>query len=77
MRGIAVIFNQEYFEKHTGFKKRDGTDVDLDSLIKSLERLDFKVLYYSDLNKDELIRSLKKGKTENSTNTIFPCSSMF
>ncbi|CAG9803084.1 unnamed protein product [Chironomus riparius] len=59
-RGIAVIYNQEYFANNTGFQKRDGTDVDLDSLIKSLERLDFKVLYFSDLNKDELIKSLRK-----------------
>lgn len=71
-RGLAVIYNQEYFDAHTGFKhKRAGTDVDLDSLIKSLELLEFKVQYFSDLTKDELIDSLIKGKNENSTNMIF------
>lgn len=62
-RGIAVIFNQEHFDKNTGFARRKGTDVDLDALIKALERLDFKVLYFSDLNRDELINNLRKGKT--------------
>lgn len=71
-RGIAVIYNQEHFEPQTGFdKKRDGTDVDLDSLIKTLERLEFKVLYFSDLSKDELIKNLRKGKIGNSANSIF------
>lgn len=71
-RGIAVIYNQEHFDAHTGFKhKRAGTNVDLDSLIKTFELLEFKVLYFSDLTKDELINNLEKGKNENSTNTIF------
>ncbi|XP_070491694.1 caspase-1-like isoform X2 [Chironomus tepperi] len=60
-RGIAVIYNQEHFEPHTGFKKkRKGTDVDLKALIKTFERLEFKVMYYSDLSKAELIKSLEK-----------------
>ena len=59
-RGVALIFNQEYF---TGQDRREGTKKDGDDLITVLKKHKFSVRYYPDLKKDEIKDILYKGKT--------------
>ena len=49
-RGIAIIFNHMNFDQRLGLKKRNGTDVDRDSLRSVLKGLDFEVKVYNDLH---------------------------
>lgn len=76
-RGIALIFNQEYFEKNTLHGRRIGTDVDLDALRNSLEKLDFEVMHFSDLRLDEIVKKLEKGEFENSDHYSCPYLLLF
>ena len=58
-RGLAIIFNHKNFNKNLGLGIRNGTDVDRDNLIKTLEQLDFEVEAYNDLTFRELVGLLK------------------
>lgn len=61
-RGLAVIFNQENFELHFNLASRTGTEVDLDSLIKTFERLNFEVIPHTDLDLKGITKNLENGK---------------
>jgi len=59
-RGIAIIFNHMNFDQRLGLKKRNGTDVDRDSLRSVLKGLDFEVKVYNDLHFKQLERVLEE-----------------
>lgn len=60
-RGIALIFNHQYFLN--GRKtRRTSTNKDRDRLVKVLESLHFNVVVYDDFTLKEIKRVLKKGK---------------
>lgn len=55
-RGLALVFNHENFETE---KKRDGTNEDRDNLKDLLSSLKFDVHIYDDLDKKEVLKTLK------------------
>ena len=59
-RGIALIFNHEYFN---GQSRREGTQKDCDDLKTVLEKHKFDVRYYMDLKLYEIKDILYNGKT--------------
>lgn len=61
-RGLAVIFNHKYFDKDTGYGTRNGTEVDLDKLIKTCQTLEFTIESFDDLKRAEIFRQLEKSK---------------
>jgi hypothetical protein len=61
-RGLAVIFNHKYFDADSGYGTRNGTEVDLDKLIKTCQTLEFTVEYFDDLKRIELFGQLEKSK---------------
>ena len=64
-RGIAVIFNYEKFDKHLGLSARNGTDVDQDNLLMTLQQLDFEVKVYKDLPYKEIENILETLSRDN------------
>ncbi len=54
-RGLAIIFNHKTFDKNLGLGIRNGTDVDRDNLVKTLEELDFEVQVHNDLTYKKLV----------------------
>lgn len=61
VRGIALIFNHEYFlmpEK----ARRLGSDKDRDRIEKNLQRLNFDVRVYNDYFLDDIDRAVLKGE---------------
>ena len=64
-RGIAVIFNHEKFDEHLGLSVRNGTDVDQDNLLMTLQQLDFEVKVYKDLPYKEIENILKRLSRDN------------
>ena len=59
-RGIALIFNHEYF---TGQSRSVGTQKDAHNLKTVLKKHKFEVRYYMDLTKNEISKVLYNGKT--------------
>lgn len=59
-RGMAIIFNHEYFEIHS-LKQRNGTNVDRDNLKHTLSGLGFQVTVYDNLNSKEIKKIVEKG----------------
>lgn len=64
-RGIAVIFNHEYFDYYTRQTRRTGTHVDLERLLKTLKKLDFDVRDFTDLRTEQITKQLKKSEWKN------------
>ena len=64
-RGIAVIFNHEKFDEHLGLSVRNGTDVDQDNLLMTLQQLDFEVKVYKDLPYKEIENILERLSRDN------------
>ncbi|XP_013190006.1 caspase-1 [Amyelois transitella] len=58
-RGIAIIFNHEYFDVHD-LKPRRGTQVDGDNLSRVLESLGFCVTIYNNLDYHDLIARVQQ-----------------
>jgi hypothetical protein len=54
-RGLAIIFNHKTFDKNLDLGIRNGTDVDRDNLVKTLEELDFEVQVHNDLTYKKLV----------------------
>ncbi|KAK7580692.1 hypothetical protein V9T40_001321 [Parthenolecanium corni] len=59
-RGLALIFNQKYFEKHLGLDTRDGTEADSDAIRNTLESMNFEVIIHNDLEMRKLIKVWEK-----------------
>lgn len=57
-RGIAMIFNHEFFDKN---EKRDGTNSDRNRLNISLERFGFDVQIFDDFSSDKIEKELRTG----------------
>lgn len=60
-RGVALIFNHEYFLREDK-TKRTGTEKDRDRLSEVLERLDFDVKTFDDLSFKEMMKELNESK---------------
>lgn len=60
-RGLAIIFNHELF-KVSGLKQRTGTHVDCANFKQQLERLNFQVVVYTDLEHQDVIGKIREGK---------------
>lgn len=58
-RGLALIFNQKNFDNSN--KTRYGTEVDCNSLEKSLKELGFNVQVYNDSTKKEVERKINEA----------------
>lgn len=65
-RGIALLINNEYFFRSSGYKDRPGDDVDHRRMKKIFKRLGFNVYSYRDLTKNEILKTAMKGR-ENTT----------
>lgn len=59
-RGVALIFNHEYFDDKT-YKPREGTQKDEAYLQYVLNELEFDVRIYRDLKYGEIFDVLRKG----------------
>ena len=64
-RGIAVILNHENFDEHLGLSVRNGTDVDQENLLMTLQQLDFEVKVYKDLPYKEIENILERLSRDN------------
>nr|CCW72453.1 caspase 6 precursor [Channa striata] len=60
-RGLALIFNQEYFE--VNMSTRRGTSVDRKNLEKTLTGLGFEVLCYNEYTKAKVLSEITKAAT--------------
>lgn len=61
-RGHAVIFNHKFFDQHTGYGTRLGTEVDLERLKKTCKALEFSIKYHDDLKRVEIFQELEKSE---------------
>lgn len=61
-RGLALIFNHEYFDTQ---RKRRGTHIDRDRLRDTFKSLDFKVKIHEDKTKSQILAILQKGICNN------------
>uniref|UniRef100_A0AAZ3PDU6 Caspase-6 n=1 Tax=Oncorhynchus tshawytscha TaxID=74940 RepID=A0AAZ3PDU6_ONCTS len=55
LRGLALIFNQEYFSPELRLPHRHGTKADKNNLLRRLEELSFAVRPYDNLNRQEVL----------------------
>lgn len=70
-RGLAIVFNHENF-MIGDLRRRSGTQVDCEGLIKQLEKLDFEVHVFHDLNLAELQTQVHSvAKLNHSDNDCF------
>jgi caspase-like apoptosis-related cysteine protease len=60
-RGMAIIFNHEYFDNPKQLERRVGTNVDRDNLKRTFEGLGFEVTVYNDLKLEELKKIVAEG----------------
>ena len=60
-RGLAVIINNETFERGTDFGDRPGSSYDAKSLYDSFKKQGFDVLYHNDLPGWKMLEVLKAG----------------
>lgn len=61
-RGQAIIFAHSVFAvPNVKLPNRDGSDVDCDMLVESLERLHFDVTLYKDYRLSDILRVTEKG----------------
>lgn len=60
-RGLAVIFNHEYFEMEK-LKPRSGTDVDARNLKAALTNLGFEVIVHQDFKTRRILDEVQKSK---------------
>ena len=61
-RGLAVIFNHKFFDLHTGYGTRLGTEVDLESLKRTCQALGFQTKYHDDLKRVEIFQELERSE---------------
>lgn len=59
-RGVAVIFNHEYFKNHRK-SRRNATDKDRDRLTSVLEKFGFEVQVFDDLSFKAMESELERG----------------
>jgi caspase-like apoptosis-related cysteine protease len=59
-RGVAIIFNHEYFDIHS-LKQRNGTNVDCENLKHSLIDLGFEVTAHNNLSSKDITKIVKQG----------------
>lgn len=64
VRGNALIFNHMNFDK---MNQRKGTEIDGERIHKNLEKLNFKVSRYNDLERDKMLNVLDKASEEDYT----------
>ncbi|XP_055299000.1 caspase-1-like [Sitodiplosis mosellana] len=64
-RGLALIFNHEYFSKQ---RQRRGTHIDRDRLHDTFKSLDFKVKIYENKTKLEILAILQKVAAKDHSN---------
>uniref|UniRef100_A0A8C7M5U6 Caspase-6 n=2 Tax=Oncorhynchus kisutch TaxID=8019 RepID=A0A8C7M5U6_ONCKI len=55
LRGLALIFNQEYFSPELHLPHRHGTKADKNNLLRRLEELSFAVRPYDNLTRQEVL----------------------
>uniref|UniRef100_A0A8K9UX51 Caspase-6 n=3 Tax=Oncorhynchus TaxID=8016 RepID=A0A8K9UX51_ONCMY len=55
LRGLALIFNQEYFSPELRLPHRHGTKADKNNLLRRLEELSFAVRPYDNLTRQEVL----------------------
>ncbi|XP_047347156.1 caspase-like isoform X2 [Vespa velutina] len=63
-RGVALIFNNAYFNK---MPNREGSEKDCKDLAQSLRNLDFEVRIYEDLILEMILETLQKTSAEDHT----------
>lgn len=61
-RGIALIFNHEFFTM-ANRSRRNGTDLDRDRLTEVLENFNFEVRVFNDLTYQQIQKQLEEGDT--------------
>lgn len=72
--GICLIINNKNFEKSTGMKCRDGTDVDAGYVSKTFNKLGYKIRMFNDLTVDQIKNQLiKVAEEDHSQNASFVC----
>ncbi|XP_018611669.1 caspase-6-like [Scleropages formosus] len=60
-RGLAVIFNNEWFDWRLCLPERKGSNVDKNNLIQRLTELNFEVKHYDDLKTEELLNKITEA----------------
>lgn len=58
-RGMALIFNQKFYEPDLKLNTRIGTEKDVERLTTTLNVLDFNVKIFNDLRKCDILQKLK------------------
>jgi hypothetical protein len=60
-RGVAVIFNNKYFDPATNMGERSGTDVDMQNLFQLFGEMGFQVVVKNDCTAQEMESFMVKG----------------
>nr|XP_033812028.1 caspase-6 isoform X2 [Geotrypetes seraphini] len=63
-RGVALIFNHEWFHWCLTMPERRGTNADKDNLIRRLRELGFEVSWFDNLRAEEVLQKLHTASTE-------------
>ncbi|KAF4074724.1 hypothetical protein AMELA_G00242550 [Ameiurus melas] len=64
-RGLALIFNQENFDKELNLTTRNGSTADRENLEKRFEQLEFEVRTYNDKKREEVLRVITEASNAN------------
>ncbi|OAF66307.1 hypothetical protein A3Q56_05972 [Intoshia linei] len=71
-RGVAIIINNQFFEKHLDLSERSGTQIDQENLITIFEKLNFSIIVKNNYQCQNTIDCLKKvSKMDHSNNDCF------
>ena len=70
-RGMALVFNHENFDYHTGMNRRVGSSHDVENLKVHLGRLGFDVMVFQDVTAMEVMKSLMLGEQYNAISCSF------
>ena len=60
-RGMALIFNNKNFRRHTDIAKREGTDADAENLERTFTRLGFNVKRCDNLTSALMLMEMRTG----------------
>ncbi|KAL4618185.1 caspase-6 [Arapaima gigas] len=73
-RGMALIFNQEWFDWRLCLNERRGSTTDKDNLVRSLQEMKFEVKHYNDLTSKELLNKITEAAdSDHSDADCFVC----
>ncbi|XP_029915897.1 caspase-6 isoform X2 [Myripristis murdjan] len=73
-RGLALIFNQEYFFWRLGMNTRHGTNADRSNLERRFQDLNFEVHTYDNLKQEEILSKISQAAEVNHTDAdCFVC----